>query len=94
MELTTRFSSTSTPGSETTSEPVAIRMLSAFQRPRLAAVFGRYRDRIGGRDLTMAEDMLDLVLLEQKGDALGQVVDDLVLALEHGRQIGLDAVRP
>ena len=63
----------------------------ALQHPRLAAVLRGDLDGVGAGKARRAQHVLDLVLLEQEGDALGQVVNHLVLARKHGVEVGFDA---
>jgi hypothetical protein len=44
-------------------------------------------------ELAVAGQQRDLVLLEQALDAAGELGDDVVLALDHGRHVDLDALR-
>ena len=48
-------------------------------------------DATGADDAAVAVVARDLVLLEQAGDALREPADDAVFALEHARQVELDA---
>ena len=41
----------------------------------------------------LAADIVDIVLLEEEFDPLGQTVNGLVLLAQHGRQIELDLAR-
>ncbi len=67
----------------------------ALERAEYYGVWGgvlsRHGDLADGGDLAGADEIVDLVLLHQELDALGQVVDDLVLAAHHGPQIELEA---
>ena len=64
----------------------------------LAPFLGRLDgDLAGGGNLSFADNVIDLVLLDQELDALGQLLDHLVLAPHHrleveGQPGGLDAV--
>ena len=60
-----------------------------LQRGRLA-VGALDLDLARGNELGGAVDGGDAVLLEQPGDAAGEVLDDLVLALEHGAEVEFD----
>jgi hypothetical protein len=44
-------------------------------------------------ELAVAGQQRDLVLLEQALDAAGELGDDVVLALDHGRHVDLHALR-
>ncbi len=62
-----------------------------LERSGLAAVGRRHRHLVGGGDRSRSDQVVDLVLLEQELDALGEVADDAFLALHHRRQVDLQA---
>ena len=87
VDDTMRFSSISMPLSRATSEPVAMTMFlvsSVCVLPSAA-----FTSTLPGAAMRPAVKRIDLVLLEQEGDALDVAVDALVLELHHGREIEL-----
>src|SRR5207237_10333861 len=66
--------------------------LPIFDRLRLP-VCALYFDLAGRRDAAVADEGVDLVLLEQERDALDVAVDALVLELHHCRQIEVQGRR-
>ena len=55
----------------------------------LLALTPRYGHLASLGDFPEADDVSDLVLLDKELDALGEVVDDLLLAVKHGLKIEL-----
>ena len=84
VDETITFSSISTltPGMPATSEPVAMTMFFASISCDLAVLAG-HRDLAGGNDLAGAAEGIDLVLLEQEGDAIDVGGDRRVLVRQH-----------
>ena len=87
VEETMIFSSISTPGRRATSEPVAMTIVFGLDFVVVPPARG-HLDLAGRRDLAVPRKV-DLVLLEQEGDAIDIGGDGIVLVLHHGGKIEL-----
>ena len=64
-----------------------------FQDLFLGALLGAlHRHLAGGRDGAFAGDIVDLVLLHQELDALGQLLDHRILAPHHGLEVDRESL--
>ncbi len=88
VEETISFSSIATPGSGATSEPVAM-TIAFVSIVCFAAVRRRHFDLARRDDACRADERIDLVLLEQEGDAVDIGGNRVVLVLHHRHEIEL-----
>ena len=81
-------------GSSTGTEPVAMMMCLAV-RTLLAGPSAAVTSTLPPpRKLGRADDLFDLVFLQERGDAAGQGFDDFVLAGHHGLEVDARRCQP